>query len=100
MSIRTTTRRRPTSTKRAGYVSWKPDPNCIAADGLRFPISKENSQCFPPEALIRKLLAKFVKEQGTVTVVAPLCLSMPEWPDLQALRIDRPTLLEPRKDLL
>ena len=25
------------------YVSWKPDPNCIAADGLRFSIGNEKS---------------------------------------------------------
>ena len=82
------------------YVSWKPDPNCIAADGLRFSIGKENSWCFPPEALISKLLAKVVREQATITLVAPLWPSKPWWPELQALRIDRPILLEPREDLL
>ena len=82
------------------YVSWKPDPKCIAADGLRFSIGKKNSWCFPPEALISKLLAKVVREQATITLVAPLWPSKPWWPELQALRIDRPILLEPREDLL
>ena len=72
------------------YVSWKPDPNGIAADDLRFSIGKENSWCFPPEALISKLLAKVVREQATVTLVAPLWPSKPWWPELQALWIDPP----------
>ena len=82
------------------YVSWKPDPNCIAADGLRFSIGKENSWCFPPEALISKLLAKVVREQATITLVAPLSPSKPWWPELQALRIDRPMLLPSGQEAL
>ena len=82
------------------YVSWKPDPQCIAVDGLKFQLNKENSWCFPPEALVGKLLQKVVREQATITLVAPLWPSKSWWPELQALRIDRPIILEPREDLL
>ena len=75
------------------YVSWRPDPFSVANDGLLFPLTGENAWCFPPEALIQRLLAKLVREQATITLVAPLWPSKPWWPELQALRIDRPIVL-------
>ena len=75
------------------YVSWRPDPFSVANDGLLFPLTGENAWCFPPEALIHRLLAKLVREQATITLVAPLWPSKPWWPELQALRIDRPIVL-------
>ena len=77
------------------YVSWRPDPFSVANDGLTFPLTGENAWCFPPEALIQRLLAKLIREQATVTLVAPLWPSKPWWPELQALRIDRPIILPP-----
>ena len=77
------------------YVSWRPDPHSTASDGLRFPLTGENAWCFPSEALIQRLLAKLIREQATVTLVAPLWPSKPWWPELQALRIDRPIILPP-----
>ena len=74
------------------YVSWRPDPFSVANDGLTFPLTGENAWCFPPEALIQRLLAKLIREQATVTLVAPLWPSKPWWPELQALRIDRPII--------
>jgi len=76
-------------------VSWRPDPFSVANDGLTFPLTGENAWCFPPEALIQRLLAKLIREQATVTLVAPLWPSKPWWPELQALRIDRPIILPP-----
>ena len=81
-------------------MSWRPGPFAVATDGLLFPLIGENAWCFPPEALIQRLLAKLAREQATITLVAPLWPSKPWWPELQALRIDRPILLEPRENLL
>ena len=67
----------------------------VANDGLLFPLIGENAWCFPPEALIQRLLAKLVREQATITLMAPLRPSKPWWPELQALRIDRPIVLSP-----
>ena len=53
------------------FVSWKPDPKCIAIDGLRFPLTDENARCSPPEALISSLLAKIAREQATITLEVP-----------------------------
>ena len=59
------------------FVSRKPDPKSIAIDGLRLPLIEENAWCFPLEALISNLLAEIVREQATVTLVAPLWPSKP-----------------------
>ena len=80
------------------FVSWKPEPQAAAQDGMMFPLKGENPWCFPPEALIGRLLSRIIREQATITLVAPLWPSKPWWPDLQALRIDRPIILPHRDD--
>ena len=59
------------------FVSWKPDPKSVAIDGLRFSFIEENAWCFPPEVLISNLLAQIVREQATITLVAPVWPSKP-----------------------
>ena len=54
------------------FVAWKPEPQAVALDGLQFPLKGENPWCFPPEALIGRLLSKIIREQATITLVAPL----------------------------
>ena len=39
------------------YCSWRPDPHSVASDGLLLPSTGENAWCYPPEALIQRLLA-------------------------------------------
>ena len=70
------------------------------SDGLLLPLTGENAWCYPPEALIRRLLAKRVREQATITPVAPLWPTKPRWPELQALRIARPIILPPGSEAL
>ena len=70
------------------------------SDGLLLPLTGENAWCYPPEALIQRLLAKLVREQATITLVAPLWPTKPWWPELQALRIARPIILPPGSEAL
>ena len=75
------------------FVSWRPDPSAVFIDALQFPLQGENPWCFPPEALISRFLALVIRQQATVTLVAPLWPSRPWWPTLQQLRIDKPMIL-------
>ena len=65
-----------------------------------FPLTGENAWCYQPEALIQRLLAKLVREQATITLVAPLWPAKLWWPELQALRIARPIILPPGSEAL
>ena len=82
------------------HCSWRPDPHSVMSDGLLLPLTGENAWCYPPEALIQRLLAKLVREQATITLVAPLWPTKPWWPELQALRIARPIILPPGSEAL
>ena len=82
------------------FVSWKPEPQAAAQDGMMFPLKGENPWCFPPEALIGRLLFRIIREQATITLVAPLWPSKAWRPDLQAMRIDRLIILPQRDDTL
>ena len=56
------------------FVSWRPDPEATAVDAFQFPLIGENPWCFPPEALIPRLLGQITRQRATVTLVAP------QWP--------------------
>ena len=82
------------------YCLWRPNPHSVASDGLLFPLTGENTWCYPPEDLIQRLLEKLVREQVMITLVAPLWPTKPWWPELQALRIARPIILPPGSEAL
>jgi len=81
------------NTQLARFVSWRPDPEAEAVDAFQFPLSGENPWCFPPEALIPRLLGLLTRQQATVTLVAPQWPGKPWWPDLIRMMIDKPTKL-------
>ena len=75
------------------FVSWRPDPLAAAVDAFQFPLSGENPWCFPPEALIPRLLGLLTRQRATVTLVAPQWQGKPWWPDLTRMMIDKPIKL-------
>ena len=77
------------------YAALRPDPQAAFVDGLTVPLQGENAWCFPPEGIISSLLAKVIREQATITLVAPLWPSKAWWPTLTALRVSRPIALDP-----
>ena len=80
------------------YAAWRPDPQAAFVDGLTVPLQRENPWCFPPEGIISSLLAKVIREQATITLVAPLWPSKPWWPTLTALKVGRPIILDRAPD--
>ena len=74
------------------FVSWRPDPSAIAVDAFMFPMTGENPYCFPPVSCIPRLLREVLRQQSTITLVAP------DWqaawrPDLNRMLIDPPLRL-------
>ena len=74
------------------YVSWHPDPSAVAVDAFLFPLKGENPYCFPPVTCIPRLLREVLRQQVTVTLIAP------DWqaawrPDLDRLLLDPPLRL-------
>ena len=81
------------NTQLARFVSWRPDPEAEAVDAFQFPLSGENPWCFPPEALIPRLLGLLTRQRATITLVAPQWPGKPWWPDLIRMMIDKPIKL-------
>ena len=81
------------NTQLARFVSWRPDPEAAAVDAFQFPLKGENPWCFPPEALIPRLLGLLTRQRATVTLVAPQWPGKPWWPDLTRMMIDKPIKL-------
>ena len=74
------------------FVSWRPDPEAVSTDAFRFPLRGENPYCFPPVTCIPRLLREVLRQQVTVTLIAP------DWqaawrPDLDRLLLDPPLRL-------
>ena len=74
------------------YVLWHPDPSAVAVDAFLFPLKGENPYCFPPVTCIPRLLREVLRQQVTVTLIAP------DWqaawrPDLDQLLLDPPLRL-------
>ena len=53
------------------YVSWRPDLSAVAVDAFLFPLKGENPYCFPPVSCIPWLLREVLRQQVTVTRIAP-----------------------------
>ena len=53
------------------YVSWRPDPLAVAFGAFMLPLKGENPYCFLPMACIPRLLREVLRQQVTVTLVAP-----------------------------
>ena len=74
------------------FVSWRPDPSAVAVDAFLFPLKGENPYCFPPVSCIPRLLREVLRQQVTITLVAP------DWqaawrPDLNRLLLEPPLRL-------
>ena len=75
------------------FFSRRPDPEATAVDAFLFTLIGENPWCFPPEALIPRLLGQLTRQRATVTRVAPQWPGKPWWPDLIRLMVDTPIKL-------
>ena len=53
------------------YVSWRPDPWAVAVDAFLFPLKGKNPYCIQPVSCIPQLLREVLRQQVTITLVAP-----------------------------
>ena len=80
------------------FVSWRPDPSAIAVDAFMFSLKGEDPYCFPPVSCISRLLREVLRQQVTITLVAP------DWqaawgPDLNRM-LHKPPLRLPTNSIL
>jgi ribonuclease HI len=81
------------------FVSWHPEPGAVTYDA--FTMSWANVQCyaFPPFSLLPRVLAKILKDQAMVLLIAPVWPTQTWYPLLLRLLADVPFLL-PRSERL
>ncbi|CAF0721139.1 unnamed protein product [Didymodactylos carnosus] len=72
------------------YLSWKPDPYAHAVDAFQLSWKKLKGYAFP---LVAQSLAKIVKEQSTILLVAPTWSSQTYYPLLMQQLIQDPVLI-------
>ena len=82
------------------FVSWKLDPDAAATDALQQTWTGELSYAFPPFCLIARCLAKVLRDEAEMLLVAPVWPTQPWYPVLLALAVEQPLLLPISTDLL
>ena len=82
------------------FVSWHPDPEAKSHDAFSIQWKGYPSYCFPPFALINRVLRKIEAEQVTVMLVFPHWTMQTWYPRLLRLLTARPVLLPWADDLL
>ncbi|MEW8548535.1 MAG: reverse transcriptase domain-containing protein [Candidatus Thiodiazotropha sp.] len=82
------------------FVSWHPDPDCIAVDAFSLNWSNELIYAFPPFSLIGRLVQKLRHDQGEMILVAPVWLTQGWFTAVMELLIDLPRIFRVRQDTL
>ena len=75
------------------YVSYRPDPNAYAVDGLSLCRRDLDLYTFPPLSVISQVLGKVKREGAMGVVVVPRWTTQVWWPLLTRLLIAGPVLL-------
>ena len=81
------------------FMSFRPDPDCIAVDAFLEDWKTIKFYAFPPFAIIPKVLQKVLFEKGRGILIAPLWPTQPWYKRLQDLTV-KFVLLHSRTDLL
>jgi hypothetical protein len=76
------------------YFSYKNDPESFGVDSFLQSWDIWNGFANPPFALIGRVLHKVRQEKATITLIAPWWPSRPWFPDLTAMAIDWPLLID------
>ena len=82
------------------FVSWHPDPDCIAVDAFSLTWSNELIYAFPPFSLIGRLVQKLRQDQGEMVLVAPVWLTQGWFTAVMELLIDLPRIFKVQQDTL
>ena len=88
------------NTKCPAYVSLKPEPECLYEDAFSRPLPRDlRIYANPPFILLPRLLAKVLREEASIVLVAPVWTSQPWWPMLLQLLADPPPRVLPASHL-
>jgi hypothetical protein len=82
------------------FISWKLDPEAQATDALLIRWKEKAGYAFPPFALISRCLAKVMKEETSIVLVAPTWPTQPWYPTLLNMLSQQPILLPQYDNLL
>ncbi|KAK6170548.1 hypothetical protein SNE40_018919 [Patella caerulea] len=83
------------------YVSWYPDPYCLACDAFTISWNNYYPYIFAPFSLIPRILNKLVLDKIAMAIMVVPAWSTQVWyPLLLSLLVDYPLLLPKRRDLL
>lgn len=82
------------------YASWRPDPEALFVDAFSVNWNNLFFYAFPPFSLIGRCLEKLQANQAEGILVVPLWTSQSWYPKLLRLLIEKPIVIQPRKNLL
>ena len=82
------------------YVSWIPDPGCIAVDAFSLSWADIKFYAFPPFSLVGKSIAKIIKENAMGIMIIPLWPSQFWYPMMLKYLVMPPVVLPQTKALL
>ena len=82
------------------FVSWRPDPDSVGANGLQLPLNGWDEYALLPFCLIGKYIKKVREDRASLILVAPVWRSQPWYPALLDLLVDFPLMLPQLPKLL
>ncbi|XP_057299486.1 uncharacterized protein LOC130630105 [Hydractinia symbiolongicarpus] len=75
------------------YMSWKPDPGCLAVDALQQPWGNHYPYAFPPFSLLGRVLAKVRREEVCMILITPAWQTQTWYGLLLEMLVTNPLLL-------
>lgn len=82
------------------FVSWHPDPEASSCDAFTISWANEIAYCFPPFALIDRVLQKLEREQTTIVLIFPHWTAQTWFPRLLRVLVSAPVILPSGSDVL
>lgn len=82
------------------YVSYRPDPGCMAVDAFSLNWHSLMFYAFPPFSVLTQTIQKIEKEEATGVLVVPNWPTQVWYPALMRLLIQHPLLISPDKSNL
>ena len=82
------------------YVSWRPDPGCIAVDAFSLNWTDKLLYAFPPFSLIARILQKLWEDKAQMILIVPYWSTQTWFTLLVKSFVAEPILLKPSRKLL
>ena len=82
------------------YVSWHPDPGCMAVDAFSITWSQNLVYCFPPFSVVGRVTQKIREDKATAILVVPLWPTQSWYPTVLSMLIGYPVVFQATIDKL